>query len=57
MIAFFNQMESLLHIAIAYVTLLKYAVYIFTVKHLSACVWFFIACYSENRYVHDNDIV
>lgn len=47
---FFNRIESSLHISIAYLTLLKYAVYICTVKHISACIWFCIACYDENRY-------
>lgn len=47
-IAFFQNIEESLHISMAYVTLLKYAVYILTATHVSACFWFFIACYSEN---------
>ena len=48
-IAFFRKIEKSLHISIAYLTLLKYAVHIFTAQHISACLWFFIACYSENK--------
>ena len=48
---FFRRVESSLHISIAYLTLLKYGVYILTIKHFSACIWFYIACYSEFRSV------
>ena len=49
--SFFNQMEGSLYISVVYARALKFTFYILTVTHLSACIWFPLACYSQNTYV------
>ena len=46
-VAFFKDIEGSLHISMVYVTVLKFVVYTLTMTHVSACIWFFIACPHE----------
>lgn len=49
--SFFNQMEGSLYISVVYARALKFTFYILTVTHISACIWFPLACYSDKTYV------
>ena len=46
LVSFFSEMEASLYISMAYVNVLKFTIYILTATHLSACVWFLVACFS-----------
>ena len=52
LIAFFNELEGSLYISVAHVRILKFTFYILTTTHISACIWFPLACFTEGRSVH-----
>ena len=44
-------MEGSLYISVIYARALKFAFYILAVTHMSACIWFPLACYSKHKYI------
>lgn len=52
LIAFFNELEGSLYISAAHARALKFTFYILTTTHISACIWFPLACFTEGRYHH-----